>query len=270
MSAFDEAEAATSSGPRGGGSAGGRILRPVAVRPTGPPSSINSTGSASGGGLYEAQVTAISQSLRDLANLQPATRRQVDQIGTRLDTVELRTKMYGCSVWFETCLLDVPLALGVLCAAKLLSPSAPSMLGRHLARLNSLQRRRVARASRATATRALGGHSSRSSVWTSKRCATRPSPPCAPSLPPALCCSSRRRSPTWTRSPSQRCCFTRSQRPLQQRRHHVPPPLTTAIAGAVAPARVALRLLPRTTRYCEPQQEEEEVEGCWQCGVLHG
>lgn len=38
---------------------------------------------------------AISQSLRDLANLQPATRRQVDQIGTRLDTIELRTKMYG-------------------------------------------------------------------------------------------------------------------------------------------------------------------------------
>ena len=89
MSAFDEAEAASSS--TRSGTTGGRVVRPVAMRPAGAP---ESTGS--GGSVYDAQVAAISQNLKDLAQTLPATRRQVDQIGTRMDTTELRSKMCVC------------------------------------------------------------------------------------------------------------------------------------------------------------------------------
>lgn len=99
MSAFDEAEASSSLTGRGGGTSVNRIVRPVAVRPSNAPDSTGSTG----GGLYDAQVSSISQNLKDLAQLLPATRRQVDQVGTRMDTNELRSKMCDYTFYAAAC-----------------------------------------------------------------------------------------------------------------------------------------------------------------------
>ncbi len=98
MSAFDDAEAAASG--RGGPSS--RVIRPVAVRPTGGPSTApaSSFESARGipsyqnaGGAYDTLFDAIQRDLTRLTPLISATRKNVEHLGTRLDTAELRKKM---------------------------------------------------------------------------------------------------------------------------------------------------------------------------------
>jgi hypothetical protein len=92
--AFD---ADAGSGPRGT-----RVLRPVAMRPAGGPSTAPAGGfDARAPASYQNSAASAGDALfdsikRDILRLNPlilSTRKYVEQIGTRLDTIELRKKM---------------------------------------------------------------------------------------------------------------------------------------------------------------------------------